>query len=264
MSDSHANTFFSVLIAAHNAVDFIDDALDSLAMQGFTHWEAVVLDDGSKDGTWQRVNDRLRQAPDTRIRLYRNDRCLGVGATKARLVELAKGQLVAFLDADDALEPEALEAMVVSHAENPQAALVYSRYFECDAQLKVQKPCTQLPIPVGSSHLHHHSISHFAAFKLAFYRLTDGLNGSFKRAIDQDLYYKLEEVGEVVRLDACLYRYRQHAQNISLNDKVLLARFWHLVAKIDAHRRRREPIDHLEDYMLKVLRVAMAESDQSN
>ena len=85
---------------------------------------------------------------------------------------------------------------------------------------------------------HDGIISHFAVFKKQYYDKTDGLNISLKRAIDQDLYLKLYEVGCVQHLDEDLYLYRIHKGGISTNENGDKAFFWHWVAIIDACKRR--------------------------
>ncbi|MGE3139905.1 MAG: glycosyltransferase, partial [Thermoleophilia bacterium] len=112
MSDRQGATrptpLVSVLIPARDAEATLAATLDSLAAQTAPGWEAVVVDDGSSDGT--RALAEARAAADPRVRVVATGG-LGVsGARNAGLAE-ARGERVMFLDADDLLEPDALELL---------------------------------------------------------------------------------------------------------------------------------------------------------
>ena len=98
----------SVVIAARDAEGTIETALRSLQAQTYQRWEAVVVDDGSVDGT-AAVIQRLAQH-DPRVRLFQGS---GAGVSAARNLALtrARAEWVSFLDADDWLLPAGLETL---------------------------------------------------------------------------------------------------------------------------------------------------------
>jgi hypothetical protein len=59
-----------------------------------------------------------------------------------------------------------------------------------------------------------------------------------KRAVDYDMYYKLEEVGELVFIDKVLYCYRHNSNSISLNSGEYKSRAWHSYTCVEAMKRR--------------------------
>ena len=75
------------------------------------------------------------------------------------------------------------------------------------------------------------------------YENGEKIDESFKRAVDQDLYYKLEEVGNVSFIDIPLYYYRIHDKGISLNENINKAFAWSLIARINACKRRNISIE---------------------
>lgn len=93
----------SVLIPAHDVAGFVGDALDSVLAQSFADWEAVVVDDGSRDATAEVAAARR----DPRIRVLRQPQS-GVSAARNRAMAEARGEAILFLDADDWLAPDAL------------------------------------------------------------------------------------------------------------------------------------------------------------
>jgi glycosyltransferase involved in cell wall biosynthesis len=97
----------SVIIPAHNAAAFLEQALESVRRQTYGDWEIVAVDDGSSDGTWE-----LLQAAGARVRSFHRERAGGPAAARNLAVRNAVGELVAFLDADDMLMPRYLESQL--------------------------------------------------------------------------------------------------------------------------------------------------------
>lgn len=110
----------TVLIAAWNAEDFMQQCLDSILDQTFQDFEIVIVDDGSTDCTSQIV----RQNHDTRIRLVTLDANLGISAALNHGISIARGKYLARLDADDLALPDRLERQVSFLEENPHVIAV--------------------------------------------------------------------------------------------------------------------------------------------
>ncbi len=141
----------SVLIAAYQADRFLAAALASVAAQTHRDWELVVVEDGSRDRTEEIV--RAFAAGSTRPVRYANlgvNR--GVAAARNRLLELAAGDAVAFLDADDRWRPEHLAGLASALAAAPAPVLAVSTLErwdgDADRPLGVHRPTTaQLRAP---------------------------------------------------------------------------------------------------------------------
>lgn len=233
---------FSVLIAQYNNGRYLQEAINSVKEQTYTNWEIILIDDESTDNSkdiYKLYED------DDRIKIFFNEKNKGCGYTKRRCIELATGEICGFLDPDDLLMPSALEIMTNLHIQNEQEALIYSNYIETDETLRKKKKIE--PHPLQSDYLTSHSgyISHFATFKKNAYFRTQGIDTKFKRAIDQDLYYKLEEVGPVMYENSYLYIYRIHDGGISVKNNELAAFSWRLVAIMHACERRNINIEKI-------------------
>jgi glycosyltransferase involved in cell wall biosynthesis len=107
----------SVVIPAYNVAPFIGDALASLAAQTMADWEAIVVDDGSRDGTAAAI----AAFGDGRVRLVAQENA-GVSAARNRGMEEARGRTLCFLDADDWLARDALARMRDALGEDDIAA----------------------------------------------------------------------------------------------------------------------------------------------
>lgn len=117
----------SVIIAAYNAERYIADTLDSIRAQTFRDFEVIVVDDGSTDRTAQIV------AGYSEVRCLRQ---LNSGQPVARNagIAAARGQFLAFVDADDLWQPAKLEKQVGYLSSHPQTAWIYSDAIVFDSE----------------------------------------------------------------------------------------------------------------------------------
>lgn len=106
-------------IPVYRAVGYIDKTMQSALAQTFPSIEYLIIDDGSSDGSIDIV-ERLRlehpRGSDIRI-LYNNSNC-GVGVTRNRILDEAKGRYLFFLDSDDLIEPDTIECLYEKINEN--------------------------------------------------------------------------------------------------------------------------------------------------
>jgi glycosyltransferase involved in cell wall biosynthesis len=91
---------FSVVIPAYNAENFICEALDSVAKQTISNYEVMVVNDGSTDQTADRVKAWAESHPAIELKLIHQAN-KGIGGARNTGVYAAKGEFIAFLDADD-------------------------------------------------------------------------------------------------------------------------------------------------------------------
>jgi glycosyltransferase involved in cell wall biosynthesis len=101
----------SVIIPAYNAAEYIARTLESLHTQTFADFEAIVVDDGSKDHTADIVREFVTR--DTRIRLIQQANA-GVAAARNRALAEARGRYLANLDSDDMWRPTFLERTIAA------------------------------------------------------------------------------------------------------------------------------------------------------
>jgi glycosyltransferase involved in cell wall biosynthesis len=229
---------FSVLIANYNNGCYLQEAIGSVLAQSYQNWEIIIVDDKSSDNSIEVYN---RYKNDARFHVYYNDENKGVGFTKHRCVEMANGDLCGFIDPDDVLVgTDVFDTMVQAHLNHPNASMVYSGMFRADENLNIVRESPGQTIEAGCSALHTCSwpIHPFLTFKKEMYDKTEGMDCVMQRAVDYDLYYKLEEVGELVHLDCIQYIQRNNPHSISLNDNAYKAAAWHVYACVQAMKRR--------------------------
>ena len=117
----------SVVIPVRNGKDYLQEALDSVLQQSFTDLELLLINDGSTDDNYDRY-----ALQDSRIRVIH---LTGTGVSRARNVGMAqsRGDLIAFLDADDIWFPGKLMAQVQYFDSHPEAGVVFGKFIRWPA-----------------------------------------------------------------------------------------------------------------------------------
>ena len=237
---------FSLLIANYNNSAYLPEAIESVREQIYTNWEIVIIDDCSTDNPHE-LYKLLEE--DKRIKVFFNSENKGCGFTKRRCVEEASGEICGFLDPDDKLPADALLTMMNRHIDAPNIGLIHSKAYHCDENMKIlNRIAPSMQVRKQGDKMFFNleaSISHFATFKKEFYNKTDGINPYLKRAVDQDLYLKLYDVGKTLFLDQFLYYYRIHKSGISTNHNIEKAIYWHWVVINDTAKRRDINVEEL-------------------
>lgn len=113
---------FSVIIPCYNQAVFLSDALESVLGQSYRNWEAIVVNDGSPDGTETIARGYMRK--DTRIKyVYKENG--GLSSARNKGIAMALGEFILPLDADDVIQPEYMERAMDAFEKSPQLRLVY-------------------------------------------------------------------------------------------------------------------------------------------
>jgi teichuronic acid biosynthesis glycosyltransferase TuaG len=97
----------SVIMPCYNMERFIAYTIASVQRQTYPHWELLIVDDASVDGTADIVQQHCAQ--DERIHFVVKPKHSGIADTRNQCIKMAKGRFLAFLDSDDVWHPEKLE-----------------------------------------------------------------------------------------------------------------------------------------------------------
>lgn len=102
-------------LPVYNPGSFLSYAVRSVFAQTYPSWELVVVDDGSTDGSLE----RLRRIEDPRVRVLTDGKRRGLPYRLNQILEEASGDFIARMDADDLMNPRRLERQVAYFLENP-------------------------------------------------------------------------------------------------------------------------------------------------
>lgn len=116
----------SIIIPLYNKGDLISHTLKSVSLQSYKNWECLIIDDGSTDNSLQVVETFIEQHPGN-WRIIRQEN-QGQAIARNNGIAHAKGNYLAFLDADDLWPPDKLTNQVKTLIKNPNVALILSAY----------------------------------------------------------------------------------------------------------------------------------------
>jgi glycosyltransferase involved in cell wall biosynthesis len=116
----------SVIVIFLNGARFFSEAVESVFAQTYDHWELLLVDDGSLDGSTEISRQYAERHPDrVRYLSHSGHQNRGMSASRNLGLSHANGDFIAFLDADDVWLPKKLERQVAIMQAQPKAAMIY-------------------------------------------------------------------------------------------------------------------------------------------
>ncbi|MFN3917736.1 MAG: glycosyltransferase [Flavobacteriales bacterium] len=215
------SSIVSVIIPAYNAEKYIEETVASVINQSYKNIELIVVNDGSKDNTLK----KLETFNDKRLKIITQPNS-GVSVARNKGFEMAKGEYICFLDADDVFKPENILAKKIYLDENTHIGLVHSTmsvinsHSEKTGEIMSGKEGFVLDdlllwneciIPTPSSTMIRKNV------------LTEvGLfNENLSNNADQELFFRITAKYRVGKIDNALVLYRKHNANMHNNIDLL-------------------------------------------
>ncbi|MDR5700357.1 glycosyltransferase [Agromyces aerolatus] len=204
----------SIVMPVWNRVDTVGEAIESVLAQSLAEWELLVVDDGSTDGSIETV--RRYAADDPRIQLIERQH-VGVCAARNAGIEAAQGELVAFLDSDNAWTPQFLELSAKAMRSGGHAA-VYSAVELIDhggtstyRGLQVERSDLLIENSIDMNCL----VTTTEAI-----RAIDGFDTSLRRWVDHDLVLRLAAAVTLTYLPfiGCRYSHNDRLDRITIRE----------------------------------------------
>ncbi len=211
---SGASPALSVVLPTYNAERYIAAAIESVLKQDFTDFELLVVDDGSTDTTYARLQSL---ATDPRVRLLSNETNIGLISTLHRAYQECRAPLIARMDADDICDPNRFRRQATFLKENPGVSIVGGaiRFFGNVVPHSFQFPINHRDIRAAM--LFYCPLAHPA---LMFRRelIDQGLmsyDDDFRHAEDYHLWSRILLSVEAANLPEVVLNYRLHANQVS-------------------------------------------------
>ena len=208
------NPLVSVVIPAFNSADSIAATIASVLAQTYRPLEIIVVDDGSTDDTLA-----VAQAISPAARVWRQANA-GPASARNRGIREARGELLAFLDADDGWLPEKLALQVPLLLERPEVGLVHTdvTFFDphSDREWSADVGRAQFVGHCTAAFLNHNRVlASSVLMRRALLEQTGLFDEQFVGTEDYDLWLRLSRLCEFAYLDLPLVRYRFQAGSLS-------------------------------------------------
>lgn len=154
-AEDYVQGLVSVITPVYNAEKVIEKTLHSVFQQTYRNIEIVLVDDCSKDNSQKVIEQYLPDHPE--IVYFRQPTNQGAGAARNKALELAKGQYVAFLDADDMWHPSKIEKQI-NLLKEKNGAFSYTAIQMVDENDNVVKPKRNVKDQVDYKFLLHNTM----------------------------------------------------------------------------------------------------------
>ena len=205
-----------ILIPVHNAIATLEASLQSVVDQTFTNFRALVIDDGSTDGSGVALDDLAARDPRFVVIHQANG---GIVAALNAGIALVEAPFIARMDADDICAPDRLERQLAYFQDHEDCVAVGCMIAHIDER---GEPIEGLPQPgdPGTADAcwfpaqEPYIVHPFLMARTSAVRQVGGYR-SVPHSEDSDLYWRLREVGRLHNLTDILGQYRFHLGSIS-------------------------------------------------
>jgi glycosyltransferase involved in cell wall biosynthesis len=211
-----SNPTVSVLMPVYNAERFVADAIESILGQTFEDFEFLIVNDGSTDRSLALLQRYAAQ--DQRIRLISRSNTGYVRALN-EMLQLAQGEFVARMDADDIAMPDRFQLQVERLRQEPDLVClggahgmmdVKGRWLTCLAMPEQDDEIQRLAL-AGHTPINHPC----AMMRRSAVLQVGAYDPAMTPCEDLDLWLRLGEVGRLANLKQMVLKYRLHEHSIS-------------------------------------------------
>jgi glycosyltransferase involved in cell wall biosynthesis len=196
----------SIVVPAYNHAHYLAEAIDSILSQDYPNMELIVLDDGSIDNTRE-----VLESYGNRF-YWESHQNMGQSNTLNKGWGMAKGEILAYISADDVLLPQAARMSVECLLENPDAVLCY-----CDFQL-IDPESRVIRNVITPEYSYKEMVTKFicapgpgAFFRRKAFNAVGGWNPALHSVPDYEYWFRLGLQGDFVRIPKILAAFRIHS-----------------------------------------------------
>ncbi len=216
MGEVMGQPLVSVIMNCFNGEQYLQEAIDSIYAQDYSHWEIVFYDNASTDRSAE-----IARRYDKRLCYFRGNTTVSLGAARNEAMARARGQLVAFLDTDDRWLPTKLSAQVGVFLEHTDVDFVYSNFYFLRSPSDRRYLGYSKPQPQGRvfrSFLRHYpaNLQTVIVRASALVKLSTLFDPGLDVSEEYDLFMRLLHSSNAHYIDAPLAVYRIHSGRASI------------------------------------------------
>lgn len=224
----------SIIVPVYNAEKFIRETMDSVLAQTYPHWELLLVEDGSSDGSVDVIEEYIAEKEESRIRLIRLPSNQGAARARNKGLEEASGRYIAYLDADDLWIPEKLEHEL-RFMEEKGAAFAFTGYEFADEHGVGLGKVVRVPETLE----YRQALSNTTIFTTTVMFDSSKISKELLempviKSEDTALWWKVLRAGYTAYgLDENLVRYRRAGRSLSSNKMEAIRRIWNLYRRAE-------------------------------
>jgi teichuronic acid biosynthesis glycosyltransferase TuaG len=252
----------SVIVPAYNAEKFVAETIESVQAQTYSHWEMMIVDDGSTDQTAAIIREAAEKDPRIQYYYQTNGK---QGKARNLAIKHSNGKYLAFIDADDLWHPQKLEKQIQVFFEYPHVDLVYTNgisfkekfevidsdndgeSFIIDKNIQYQLLLSGKSLPNLSVMVKKQSVDDIGGFQEDL---------KLQNAEDYQLWLRLADNGcQFYYLSSSLFYYRLHENQVTNQDRMVFkqaiwAAFLAPLKQISVHEKEKIIFDRVQKYLL--------------
>jgi glycosyltransferase involved in cell wall biosynthesis len=206
----------TVLMSCYNAEKWLISSVPSVLNQTFTNFEFIIIDDGSADNTLNIIHDFAKT--DSRIVVLSKPNT-GLSDSLNIGIQMARGDWIARIDADDIFEPMKLEKQILATEKNPNLVFIGTGLTIIDDSGRklntYNYPSKHALLSRNLKTARKFPPHASAMYKTSAVRKLGGYRGRVSKAEDADLWLRLSEVGELTSVTGPYVQIRKHSGQIS-------------------------------------------------
>lgn len=223
----------SIIIPVYNAAIFLEDTINTIKEQTYQNWEAIFVDDCSKDDSIKIIERQVRN--DKRIKIIKNKINSGAAITRNNGINIANGGYICFLDADDKWDKEKIKKQIKFMKER-KCEFSFTGYEFADSNCIPNGTIVNVPEKINYKQaLKNTTIwTSTVMFDMSVLKKDDIYMPNVKRGQDTATWWKiLKRIDYAYGLDEALSYYRRTNDSLSANKMIALKRTWNLYRNVE-------------------------------
>ncbi len=219
----------SIIVPVYNAEKYIEETMDCVLAQTYSHWELLLVEDCGSDNSVILIRQYMEKTQDPRIRLIRQPSNMGAARARNRGLKEASGRYVSYLDADDLWAPEKLEKELAFMKEK-DAAFAFTGYEFADESGKGTGKVVHVPEKLTYKQALSNTTIFTTTVMFDLEKLAkEQLEMPAVKSEDTALWFRVLRSGVAAYgLDENLVKYRRPGKSLSSNKLEALRRIWYL------------------------------------
>lgn len=216
LAENPQNPLVSIVMCTYNGSAYLQEQMESLLQQDYRPLEIVVVDDVSKDNTWELLEQWKAAHPDI-FRIYQNESNLGYNKNFEKAIQLAKGEYISISDQDDIWMPTKTSKSVAALEAVPDSMLAHCKSVAMEKGILKMKHLDLKTFFEGTDTRQLFLHSQFAGHAMMFKKELLPFLLPFPGHLIYDWWIAVNacSIGRIVLVNELLVHHRVHTKNAS-------------------------------------------------